>query len=240
MTDPRPLLLLTRPRDQAGRFAEAFRARFGTAFDMALAPVMEIALGTDPIPLDGVGGLIFTSENGVAGFAAVSDDRRLPAYCVGDRTAQAARDAGLQARSAHGTAVDLVADIAADPPDGRLLHLRGAHARGNVCGKLCARGIKAEDRVVYTQRALPFEAEVLRAVARAPLTLIPLFSPRSAQMVSDRLRGTAGRLALVTMSAAVTEAWTGPAPIRLEQAARPDATAMLDSLERIIAAVTLP
>ncbi|ARE40566.1 Uroporphyrinogen-III synthase [Rhodovulum sp. P5] len=233
-------MLLTRPRMQSDRFARAFADRFGTGFQVVTAPIMEIALFDTPIPLTGVGGLVFTSENGVAGFAKVSDRRDLPAYCVGDRTAQAARMAGLTARSAAGTAEDLVTAIAADPPDGGLLHLRGEHARGDVSATLAAKGLAAMERVVYAQRALSLPEEVFAAVAQAPLTLLPLFSPRSAVLVSYQLAGRSGRLALVTMSPAVTEAWAGPEPIALHEAERPDAAAMMDGLGALIGGLTVP
>ncbi|MBN2906069.1 MAG: uroporphyrinogen-III synthase [Rhodobacteraceae bacterium] len=234
------LLLLTRPRAQSARFAHAFAERFGTGFDVLTSPVMEIVLHDDPIPLEGVGGLIFTSENGVAGLAAVTEDRSLPAYCVGDRTAQAAHRAGLMARSAKGTAVELIEEIAADPPNGKLLHLRGEHARGDVCAGLRARGLDAEVRVVYDQRALTFDDSVRQAVKNAQLTLLPLFSPRSAQLVAAQLADIPCRLALVTMSQAVTDAWTGPTPVSLIQAERPDAAAMMDGLQKLIAAQAAP
>lgn len=231
-----PLLLLTRPNVQSARFADQVADRFGSGFDVITAPVMEIELYDAPVDLEGVGGVIFTSENGVAGLAAVTEDRRPHAYCVGDRTAGAARTAGFSARSAHGTAEELVEVIAADPPGGRLLHLRGEHARGQIAANLRARGFDADERVVYDQRALPFDGSVAASVAAAPLTYLPLFSPRSAALVAAQLQDTPGRLAIVSMSAAVTKAWTGPEPVALVQADHPDGPGMLDALGTLIAA----
>jgi len=230
----RPLLLLTRPRAQAARFADEFTARFGSGFDIVTAPVMEIVPEADPIPLDGVAALIFTSENGVAAFAAVQPDRSLHAWCVGERTADAARAAGFTATASEGTAETLVRDLAAAGPSGRLLHLRGEHAAGDVKGDLTALGFEIETRVVYRQAALPFGADVLARVAQAPLTLLPLFSPRSARLVGAQLGDSPARFALVPMSPAVTAAWTGPAPVVLCPAARPDGPAMLDALGEAI------
>jgi uroporphyrinogen-III synthase len=235
-----PLLLLTRPAAQSARFARDFEARFGPGCEVVTAPVMEIVLFGAPSPLEGVGGLVFTSENGVAGFAGASDARHLPAWCVGDRTARAARDIGLAARSAEGTAAELIAAIAADPPQGRLLHLRGEHARGDVCGGLAARGIEAEERIVYAQRDLMLDPAVRERVAAAPATLVPLFSPRSAKLVARQLAECPGRLVLATMSPAVTAAWSGPEPVAICEAARPDARAMMDALEKALVAAASP
>ncbi|GAA0297560.1 uroporphyrinogen-III synthase [Rhodovulum strictum] len=240
MPHERPLLLLTRPRAQSARFAADFVARFGTGFDILTAPAMEILPERDPIPLDGVSALIFTSENGVAAFAAVQPDRSLHAWCVGERTADAARAAGFTATASEGTAETLVRDLAAAGPKGKLLHLRGEHAAGDVKGDLAALGFEIEKRVVYRQAALPFGTDVLARVAQAPLTLLPLFSPRSARLVGAELHDSPGRFALVPMSPAVAAAWTGPAPLAQAQAERPDADAMLDALSRLIDAFPAP
>ncbi|TCP61163.1 uroporphyrinogen-III synthase [Rhodovulum bhavnagarense] len=240
MSDSLPLLLLTRPRMQADRFARQFTERFGSDFAIAIAPVLEIVLYDRPVSLDGVGGVVFTSENGVAGLAAVTTDRTPHAYCVGDRTADAAREAGFQARSARGTAEELIEVIAADPPSGSLLHLRGEHVRGDICGALSARGFAATDCVVYDQRACEIPQPVKDAVADARLTYLPLFSPRSARIVSAELRASPARLAIISMSPAVTEAWTGPAPESLVEAAYPDGAGMLDAFETLIAASRAP
>ncbi|SIO49687.1 uroporphyrinogen-III synthase [Rhodovulum sp. ES.010] len=236
-----PLLLLTRPRPQSARFADAFTARFGTGVEIVTAPVMEIVPDDDPVPLDGVDGLIFTSENGVAAFAEVQSDRTLPAWCVGDRTAQAARAAGFAtATASDGTATALVRDIAAHAPGGRLLHLRGEHAAGDVVGDLAALGFEVESRVIYRQRAIPLDDAALARAAAAPATLLPLFSPRSASLVGAAFEGRSARLDIVAMSPAVTQAWRGPAPFRLREAARPDAEAMLDALGELLAAPAAP
>ncbi|MBK1634851.1 uroporphyrinogen-III synthase [Rhodovulum adriaticum] len=240
MADRLPLLLMTRPRAQSDRFVRQFTDRFGPDFAIATAPVMEIVLYEEPISLAGVGGVMFTSENGVAGLARVTQDRSPHAYCVGDRTASAARAEGFSARSAHGTAEELVKVVAADPPGGRLLHLRGEHARGNIAAALRERGFDADERVVYDQRPLDFDPAVKQAVADAPLTYLPLFSPRSAALVAKQLQGCPGKLAIVSMSAAVTAAWDGPEPAAFVQASYPDGPAMLDGLDTLIAAAHAP
>ncbi|MEX5727936.1 uroporphyrinogen-III synthase [Rhodovulum iodosum] len=228
------MLLLTRPEAQSARFAAAFRARFGCDIDILTAPVMTIAPTGAQLALDGVSGLIFTSENGVSAFAETHEARDLTAYCVGDRTANAARAAGFTAFSSRGTAEDLMADLIAAPPEGRLMHLRGAHARGNVADRLTAAGIPTREAVIYDQHAQPLPDAALDAAAAARLTLLPLFSPRSAALVGAWLAESPARLALIYMSPAVRDAWAGPAPVAAEMAAAPDAEAMLDALGKLI------
>ncbi|RBO53299.1 uroporphyrinogen-III synthase [Rhodovulum sp. BSW8] len=235
-----PLLLMTRPRAQSDRFADAFVQRFGTGIAIRTAPVLDIVPRTDPVLLDGFAGVLFTSENGVAALAAVNGDRSLPAYCVGERTADAARAAGFRATAAEGTAASMIAHFTARPPKGRLLHLRGEHARVELAEALSAIGIPTEERIVYAQEALPFPPGILAEIEAAPLVLLPLFSPRSARLVAERLRGSGGRLALVSMSAAVTASWDGPDPVALIEADRPDGPAMMDGLAAVMGAVGVP
>lgn len=230
------ILLLTRPEAQSARFAAAFQARFGTDIAIRTAPIMAIRPTGVPVDLGGVSGLIFTSENGVSAFAETHQERSLTAYCVGDRTAQAARAAGFAAYSARGTADDLIADLLKAPPAGRLIHLRGAHARGNVAERLTQAGLPTSECIVYDQTARPVPRDVLNAVAEARRTLLPLFSPRSAGLVGAALSGSPAHLALVHMSPAVRDAWTGPDPAAAELAKAPNAEAMLDALGKLIGA----
>ncbi|MBL3573898.1 uroporphyrinogen-III synthase [Rhodovulum sulfidophilum] len=240
MTQHPPLLLLTRPRLQSARFAGDFVKRFGSGIAIRTAPVLDIVPRPDPVSLDGFAGLLFTSENGVAALAAVNERRDLPAYCVGERTADAARSVGFRATAAEGTAASMIAHFSADPPKGPLLHLRGEHARVELAEALSAIGIPTEERIVYAQEALPFPSGIAAEIEAAPLTLLPLFSPRSALLVAEWLRGLGGRFALVTMSAAVTASWDGPRPEVLIEAERPDAPAMMDGLAAVMGAVGVP
>ena len=87
-------LLLTRPVEQSRAFAEALEIALPDRFAPVVSPVLTVARTEGAIPLDEAQGLLFTSANGVAQFAARTADRRLPALCVGEMTAEAARRAG--------------------------------------------------------------------------------------------------------------------------------------------------
>ncbi|WP_212522942.1 uroporphyrinogen-III synthase [Actibacterium sp. MT2.3-13A] len=229
-------LLLTRPRPQAERFARAFAARFGPEIGIVISPLLRIAPGGELPSLADYAGLVFSSQNGVRAFAGISGDRRLPAYCVGARTAEAAREIGLRAEFSGADAEALVARLAQAHPGGRLLHLRGAHARGEIAARLSAAGQPCDEAEIYDQipQELSLKArDLLRA--EGPV-LLPLFSPRSATLAGQAVAGARAPLALAAMSAAVAGAWRGPAPALLRQAEKPDAEGMLDALAVLIAA----
>lgn len=97
-----PSILLTRPAQASGRFALSLRDRFGPEIRIVVSPLLSPQLLGPPVPAGPFRAVVFTSETGVAGFRQVSADRSLPAWCVGDRTAAAAQDAGFSTRSAGG------------------------------------------------------------------------------------------------------------------------------------------
>lgn len=221
-----PILLLTRPEAQSRAFAEACRAA-GFAGEVIVSPVLAIVpRAAQALPEEAV--LVFTSANGVAAAGAGLQGRR--AWAVGGATAQAARAAGMECRAAAGDADALVAAILADPPGAPLLHLRGAHARGRVAPRLAEAGLRAAERVVYDQQALPLSAAARAALAGARPVILPLFSPRSARLVAAAAGPAAAPLHVLAFSGAVARAWDGPG--RVEILSAPDAQAMAEAVGR--------
>jgi uroporphyrinogen-III synthase len=231
-TGARTTILLTRPRAQSGLFAAQIRAHLPEA-RVVIAPLMDI-VPTATVPELAEGdALIFTSANGVA---AAGQGQGRTAWCVGERTAAVARDAGYAAHVAGRTAEELVEHLRGLRPAGRLVHLHGAHTRGDVAGGLAAAGLQVADFAVYDQVALEPGPDFAAALASAPL-VVPLFSPRSAVLFAEAAART-GTLALdrglfpLALSPAVREAL----PARLQGVTavcdRPDATAMLDGIVR--------
>lgn len=220
-------LLLTRPKEQSARFADAVAARL-PGVPVVISPVLEIVPRDGPVSTEGIAAFILTSENGARTLAARADVAGRTAYCVGDRTAQAARAAGMDAVSAGGAAEDLVALIRARRPLGRLLFARGAESRGAVAERLAEAGLPVESVVLYDQRPRPLTPEAAALLAGAAPVIAPVFSPRSAALLSRaEIRAP---LILVALSEAVARAWDGPAPQRVAVAAHPDAASILDSI----------
>lgn len=180
-----PLILITRPRLQADRFAAMCRAEFGQVAEVMVAPLQEIA-DTGALPeITAETRLVFTSENGVLAFARGGQVKSQIAYCVGDRTAAVARAAGLNAFSANGTVEHLCALILAAPDAGPLLHVHGKHTRGDLVGKLRANGLHVTGHIAYEQRALPMTQQAKLVLTSPRRVIAPLFSPRSAELLAD-------------------------------------------------------
>ena len=178
-------LLLTRAAAQSAAFAAVLAQRLPGRFaPIVVAPLLEIAPLGVPVELDGVSGLLFSSANGVEAFAAASAERSLPALCVGEMTAAAARARGFAARSADGD-VHALAALAAEawqPGQGPLLHVRGRHAAGDLVGALAARGIPVQAAELYDQVPQPLSPDARALIAAGAAAVVPLFSPRTARV----------------------------------------------------------
>jgi uroporphyrinogen-III synthase len=236
-TAPAPLVLLTRPREASERFAAMLRAEFGP-MQIAILPLMEIVPLVTTLDLEDVAALIFTSAAGVEVFSDLTGDRSLPAWCVGERTAQAAREAGLKAMSAGGDAAALVALMADARPLGRLLHLHGAHTRGDVAEGLNKAGLRAEGRAIYDQRRISPGPAFTAALAHDGPIVVPLFSPRSARLFAEAADPVGANLRPVTISAAARDALPDRLARTATLAAAPDAEAMMQAVGALISPQT--
>lgn len=231
-------LLVTRPEREAETLAARLRA---LGHEPMLAPVLEIVTlpfaGIDP---DSVGGVVFTSRNAISAAAPFAPALlALPAYCVGEATAAAARQAGFGgALSAGGDASDLVELIRSRAvPGSVLLYLRGEETRSDIAGDLARRGIGIEERVVYAARSVPsLRAEAVAALSARRVDGILLFSPRSAEVFMELAR-QAGAVqgAGFPPCHCISEAAAAPcrrAGAPTVVAARPDLESLLDTLNR--------
>ena len=226
-----PTLLLTRPAPQSQRFAAEFAARFPEV-PVLVAPLMQIqnlALLQD---VAGVDALILTSENAALALAPQTI-LRPPVWCVGPRTAAAARAAGFPVAGVAEDAQALAALLRAEAPGARLLHARGRHVASDFPGWLAPGGITVAEATVYEQVDCPLPPEAHSLFSSPGPVLAPLFSPRSALLLAKA--APPGRLHVAAISPAVAGAAEPLAPLRLELAARPDSGAMLEALGRLIA-----
>ena len=238
-----PTLLLTRPEAQSRRLAQALATKLETRPEIVISPMISIALRPEAADLSDVRGVIFTSENGLKAYmSAAPAQSRLPAFCVGHRTARAAAEAGLIAHSAGGTVENLIALILQWQPQPPLAHFHGAHHRGDLAPRLTAEGIETRGQTVYEQRGLPLTPEAKTLLVQGARIVAPLFSPRTATLFRQAAEplwpgNAAGQLDLVAMSPAVADVVQDWAGIPLSVAVRPDADAMLSQITELMRTV---
>jgi uroporphyrinogen-III synthase len=224
-----PTLLLTRPAAQSASFAQSLRAQVPEV-RVVVSPLMATVFHAMTLPEGPLQGVILTSQTGAE--AAGRLRAQLPdlAYCVGDRTAQVAREAGFRVQSAQGDAEALLALILREKPQA-LIHLRGREARGDLAQRLSAAGVFTQERVVYAQDAQPLSDDAVAVLSGKAPVLVPLFSPRSAEILGAAWQGLATHapLVVVAISQAVAEA-AAFCPTKPVLAAHPDAPSMLDAV----------
>jgi len=228
-----PTVLITRPDPAAQQLARTLRDRWQPAPRIVISPVMAVRFIDQDLALDGARALIFTSRNGVAAFARMSDRRDLPCHVVGEATRAEAERLGLSAVCAGRDADALCATLAASGISGPVWHLHGEHVAGDVAGRLCKAGLDLREAVIYRQEAQELSPEAMACLAGATLVLLPLFSPRSARLFF----GMAPRGAAPLLCAVMSDTVAGEVPTehvhRLTRAERPDMNAMLDSLDEL-------
>ena len=158
-------LVVTRPAADAERTAVALRLR-GHA--VTVAPVLRVeSLPGAPISDGPWAAILVTSANAapaVAAHARFAELRALPVLAVGERSAQAMREAGFaDVSSSDGTAGDLVRLAAARPGLGLpLLYLAGEDRSRDIAADLGVQNIPVRTVVVYRAVAaevLPLPAE---------------------------------------------------------------------------------
>lgn len=230
--------LLTRPAAASLRFAQALRESFGPASLVTISPLMQPLFLKPLLPEGLFDALILTSETGAEAARRLSADGiPLPAlaFCVGDRTAQAAADAGFDPISADGEATALLRLIQDKKPEGRYLYLRGRDARGNILQQLDGYNIFSREAIVYDQQPCLLTPQATALLAGLAPVVLPLFSPRSA----DLLRQTGPVMAplwIAALSPAVAQQARLLHPARLMTAQHPDAATLLQTIENLCGA----
>lgn len=229
-------VLLTRPSGSADRFANDLMVRLKDQIRVVQSPLMQPEALSPDWPDLPYGAVILTSETGALSAARLLDEgRSLPtlAYCVGDRTAEVARAAGFVAHSAQGDAEALLDMILSLPEPGPYLHLRGRDARGDLAPRLAAKGRPAHAAIVYDQRPIALTDDARALLAGHDPVIVPLFSPRTAQLFCDQApKGAPLWIAAISQGAA--KAVSGLSPARLKVAERPDAASMLAVVESLV------
>ncbi|NVK15836.1 MAG: uroporphyrinogen-III synthase [Rhodobacteraceae bacterium] len=221
-------LLMTRPLAAAKRFAASLPAEALAGLQVIYTPLMEIQPVQAPVRTQGIKGVIFTSANGVEA-ASRETTVRLPAYCVGERTAQTAAVLGWQAEVLGQCAEELTAALLQKRPEAPLLHLRGAHARGAIAQLLTDGGLPCGEQIVYDQVLLPLTEGAQAALAAQNGVIVPLFSPRTARHFAN-LCGDASHLHLIALSEAVAEPLKGLNYKAFRVSKAPDAPAMAEAV----------
>ena len=224
---------ITRTLPGAASTADRVRALGWAAL---VSPLLEVRPLNEPLCLNGVGALAFTSPNGVAAFTRLDGERGLPVFAVGDGTADAALAAGFATvTSAAGDVHDLIALITARRQDfsGRLLRPGAREPAGDLDSALAARAIEATSCVVYetVATALHTDSPEVRKLVSGELAAVMIHSPRAGRLLAGMLDGmTPVPARIVCISAAAARPLVEAGCTTVIVAAHPGEAAMLAAL----------
>ena len=176
-------LLLTRPQGSAERFAAALSSDLLDGVKICISPLLEI-VPTGLIPdFSKYSSVIFTSARAVM-LSPKPEGRQ--AFCVGDRTAKAAEADGWEVAIVARDAERLVAAMQSEQIEGPLIHLAGAHRRGQIAEKMIQFGVQVDVVTLYAQNLLPLSEEAKELLSGELPVIVPLFSPRTAAQLVNQ------------------------------------------------------
>jgi uroporphyrinogen-III synthase len=235
-------LLVTRPAPDGERTAAILRAR---GHDTMVAALVRVDVLPDAdLGMGPWSGILLTSANAARALAQNArrpELLRLPAFVVGEHTAQAARAAGFgEVVSADGNAVDLALLIAANAREGSqppLLYLAGEDRAADIAAALAAQGVRIQTVVVYRAiAATHFPPLAWAAISLGRLDGVLHYSRRSAQIYVNCARGArmldkTKALFHYCLSAQVAGPLVEQGVTNIRVAPRPNEEALLDLVE---------
>lgn len=214
-------LFILRPEPGASTSAE--RAR-DLGLDPVTAPLFEVVPveweAPDPASFDGI---LLTSANALrcAG-DKLRSLRGLPAYAVGDATAEAARHAGFDIASTGESGAERL--LGSIEPDLKLLHLCGEHRR------------KVEQAPQQITALVVYRAQPLAepdALARLAGQVAAVHSPRAAERLAEIVEGAARQSVRIAAISEAAAAAAGEGWERIEAAHSPSDEALLEVARRL-------
>ncbi len=221
-------VLITRPEPQASRTATDLAQAFGARLRPVLSPLMAPEALTPALPPGPFAALILTSE---AGADAAGRYSGLPplAFCVGKRTAAAARQHGIAPLLVAADAGALVAGLAERPDPGPLLWLHGEDRATDLATRLSR--LRISGLAVYAQRARPLSETARALLAEPGPVILPLYSPRSARLFLSAAPGVcAATLWPVAISAEVAAVLPPELLSQARVSETPDGQGMLSAI----------
>ena len=207
-----PTLFLTRPKHQSRAFLNMCEHEAGRALPSIISPLIRIeAVGELP-DFDKFATLIVTSSNAVRRISEDIAGRRV--VTVGQATAELAHEFGADASCLGENVEDFLSH--SDQLAGPVLYCRGVHGLGNLAKVLDTKGASIEEAVVYDQVEQPLSATALDLLNGSSKILAPVFSARTARLLSAN--GIQSNVTLIAISRNVAEAWEGLGSVLVAEA----------------------
>jgi uroporphyrinogen-III synthase len=224
-----PQILVTRPIDQALRFAEDLKNAGVIPEKILIDPIFQINALDATFDFSNVRGILLTSKNALSHLPTGLVERGLPAYCVGSSTTRLACERGLLAKNMGKTAKDLANALAKISPKGLLVHVRGSFTTIDFGNHFLGTELKIENLITYHQAEQPLKLETQNLLQTGRGVVVPLFSTRSAQSFC-KMKYSWNRHTAVVISKNVAKCCEKAGFGQIIVSLQPDARSMLEAI----------
>lgn len=236
-------ILITRPREQAEALAAKLEAK---GYAPLIEPLLEVEIRTGNAMLLDVAlmrnplAILVTSRQAVEAAAKLSGRRDVPLLCVGEATADYAKEKGFTVAGFCETAAGLAELTESHFPPGSLLYLRGEQVSRDLATELSPLGFTLSSLVLYRAVAATSLSDALcSSIAKGELAGALFFSQRTAEVYAELAQSHAleskhRALTAVCMSAPVSHKLSSLPWKSLKVAAKPDERNMLNALEAAV------
>ena len=227
-----PRILVTRSEPGASETAERLAAAGYT-------PIIEPVFAIEPIAaaIPDFDALAFTSANGAREFVKLSSRRDVPVFCVGARTAEAARESGFANVLSADADVEALGVLISDkaPKGSRVLHAGNEEARGDLTGRLRSAGFSADFVAIFRAAPARIPGPILsnHLAGRPAFDAVLVHSPRAAAILAGFAAGSTAAFDIAAISAAAVAPLASVAG-RTEIAAQPNEQSLLSALARLL------
>lgn len=178
-------VLVTRAIEDAERTAQTLRER---GHEPIIAPLRKTVLLNPPLLEGDFAGLIASSRHAFEHPDLPSPLKALPCYCVGEKTAEAARAQGFERAEALGGEGARLAELLAKrlPRGTRLLYLAGRPRHDALEKRLAHQAILVETREIYAmERVEHLPDAAVAALDSGTLDAVLHYSAESARALLD-------------------------------------------------------
>ena len=224
-------VLLTRPRASSERWADLLENR---GFESVTEPLLILTPTGAPRPEGAFQAVMITSANAIDALrdrkTVIDDLLRLPCFCVGGATGDAARAFGfvdIRCGDTDGAGLAHIMVITLTDKASPILHLSGDTTDTKAHDILAKNGFTLAPWPVYRADAVDdFTAATRTAFATGEFSVIPVFSPRSARVLvsiieKNRLTTACHAITAIALSQAVANVLQTLPWQRLQVARRP-------------------
>lgn len=178
-------ILVTRPQPQADKTADKLVAM---GHEVVIEPQLVFeAMAVDPAAVQGYGVLAVTSARAIEALAShggLDSLQQATVFCVGQATAQAARDVGFcEVVNAQGDVAALNHALVQAQPKERVLYIAGTERSGALEADLCAAGLTCDLLEVYRMAAVQgLSQDTKQLICGGKIDCALFYSPRSLQV----------------------------------------------------------